>query len=50
MPPFVREEGEEDVWDAVGERESPIRSTVWDNEMGRGGWRVAMAFSYGGKK
>ena len=29
MTQFVREEGEEDTWDAVGERESAVRSTVW---------------------
>lgn len=46
MPQFVREEGEEDVWDAVEERESLVRSTVHDNGMGRGGWRVATAFSH----
>ena len=46
MPEFVTEEDEGDVWDAMGERESPVRSTVWDNGMGRGGWRVATAFSH----
>lgn len=30
----------------MGERESPIRSVVWDNGKGRGGWKVAMAFSH----